>query len=140
MNGSGKILIVTDGDAATREIAKGIASVIVPPSFASCSVSIVEADAFDGTDILPARVFFLGCAMPSPPSFAFMETLLERINLAGRSCGIFSARADALNYLSGILRSSEVLVGKPLLVKDGKTDSANMREWVKNILEMEVGK
>jgi len=139
MNGSGKVLIVTDGDAATREIAGCVASVIVPPSFVSRSVSIVDADAFRGTDILPSCAFFLGCAVPSPPSFAFMETLLDRINLAGRPCGIFSPRADALDYLAGILRSSEALVGKPLLA-NGKPDLADMHEWVKSIIEMEVGK
>jgi len=135
VEGSRKILIVTDDEIPTQNLAKGIASVMESPSFEGCSVSIMKSDTFYGTDILPAHAFFLGCGVSSPPSFTYIEILFERINLAGRPCGVFSSNSKALRYLSGIVRTSEASIGKPLLAKNGKVDDVKLREWVKNIIE-----
>lgn len=134
MEGNRKILIVADDGLPTQELAQSIASVIVPPEFSGYSVSILKSDVFYGTDILPAHVFFLGCETPSPPSFSYIEILFDRINLAGRPCGVFSSGSKAIRYLSGLVRGSEASLGKPLLAKNGKMDEARLRAWVRNIL------
>ena len=135
MEESRKILIVTDDEESTQKLAADIASVIVPPVFEACSVSILKSDVFYGTDILPAHNFFLGCGSPSPLSFTYIEMLFERINLAGRSCGIFSSNPTALKYLYRLLRDSDLFVGRPLLAKNGVVDGARLGEWVKTILK-----
>lgn len=134
MEESRKILIVTDDEASSQSMAQRIAAVIAPPSLEGYSVSVMKADTFYGTDILPAHAFFLGCGSPSPLSFTYIEILFERINLAGRSCGVFSSSFKALRYLSGLMRPSEVSVGKPMLAKGGAADEAKLREWVKGII------
>ncbi|MCL2191162.1 MAG: hypothetical protein FWB79_04160 [Treponema sp.] len=132
MEESRKILIVTDDEEATHDLAAGIASV---PLFEGCSVSVLKSDGFYGTDILPAHAFFLGCGSPSPLSFTYIEILLGRINLAGRACGIFSSNPKALRYLSGVVRDSGAFVGKPLLAKNGVVDGPKLGEWVKTVLK-----
>ena len=134
---SRKILIVADDDARSQGMAQCIAAVVKPPMFEGCSVSVMKADAFYGTDILPAHAFFIGCVAPSPPSFTYIEMLFERINLAGRPCGVFSCAPKALRYLSGLVGASEASMGKPLLAKSGAADEAKLREWVRRILETE---
>ena len=135
MEGHRRILIVTDDEISTQELARDIAAVIESPSFDGYSVSVMKSDTFYGTDILPIHAFFLGCGLRSPPSFTYVEILFERINLAGRSCGVFSPNSKALRYLSGVVHTCEASVGKPLLAKNGKIDDAKLREWVKNVLE-----
>jgi len=134
VEGNKKVLIVTDDDTFTQDLAEKITAIIMPPSFDGYSASVMKSDTFYGTDILPAHAFFLGCGTPSPSSFTYIEILLDRINLAGRPCGVFSSNPKALRYLSGIVRTSEASVGKPLLAKNGKVDDAKLREWVKNVL------
>jgi len=130
-----KILIVADDETSTQELAQKIAFIITPPVFDGYSVSVLKSDTFYGTDILPIHAFFLGCGLPSPSTFTYIEMLFGRINLAGRACGVFSSNSRALKYLSNIVRASEAPVGKPLLAKNGRVDDAKLREWVKNTLE-----
>jgi len=133
---SRKILIVADSEESTQKLATGIAAIIVPPSFDDYSVSILKSDTFYGTDILPVHAFFIGCDLPSPLSFTYVEILFERINLAGRPCGIFSSNPKALRYLSRLMYDSEASVGKPLLAKNGGIDQTKLGEWVKSIIEI----
>jgi len=135
VEGDRKILIVTDDETLTQELARKIASVITFPSFGDYSVSVLKSGTFFGTDILPVHAFFLGCSLPSPSTFTYIDMLFRRINLAGRPCGVFSSNSKALRYLSSTVRVSEVSMGRPLLAKDGKTDDARLLEWVKNTLE-----
>ena len=138
MEESKKILIVTDEEESTQNLAMGIASIIIPPSFDAYSVSVLKSDVFYGTDILPAYAFFLGCGSPSPLSFTYIEILFERINLAGRPCGIFSSNSKTLKYLSRLMRDSQASVGKPLLAKNGEIDGAKLGGWVKSITNLGV--
>jgi len=130
-----KVLIIADDEASIQGLAQRIASIITPPSFDGYSVSVLKSDTFYGTDILPVHAFFLGCGLPSPSTFTYIEMLFKRINLAGRSCGVFSSNSRALRYLSSTVKVSEAFVGKPLLAKNGKVDDAKLLEWAKNTLE-----
>jgi hypothetical protein len=61
-------------------------------------------------DILPADSFFFGCETPHPVSFAELERVLKAINLAGKTCGLFSLASDeAIGYLRGIVRDADLL-------------------------------
>ena len=131
MEESRNILILTDGKESPQGIADRIAA---SGALDGCSVATLKADAFYGTDILPAGAFFLGCEAPSPLSFTYIETLFERINLSGRRCGVFSASPKALRYLSGILRDCGASQARPFLAKGGKPDDARLRDWVKSVL------
>ena len=135
-----KVLILTDGDTSSQKLAQGIADAVESLAIKGCTVFQVKSAAFSGTDLLCADTFFVGCATESPASFNYIETLFGHINLAGRSCGIFSCNSKAIEYLSGILQDSEVFVGKPLLAKDGKLDGKEIQEWVKSILLKGAGR
>ena len=104
-------LIVTDGAAPIERMAALIAG-----ELSDCRVFIKNAKDFEGTDLLPADFCFIGCEKPDPPSFGYLQKLLQHINLAGRPCGLFSSGApEAIAYLSRIVQDSEMaVVGDPL--------------------------
>jgi hypothetical protein len=107
-----KALIVTDGTESVHQMAERIAAALT-----DFTVTLRTASDFAGTDILPADICFFGCASPRPASFAYLEELLQHINLAGRPCGIFSPRSkEAARYLAGMVHDSELALNpEPLL-------------------------
>jgi hypothetical protein len=131
-----KIAIITDGAAPIQEAAENIAAIIGGCS--GYSAAVIQAERFSGTDLLPAYAIFLGCEEPAPSSFAYIEALMGHINLAGRPCGIFSSNAKALEYLSGLVRDSEIALGKPFQTENGKIDTEKLKNWVQNILQKEA--
>ena len=116
-------LIVTDGTENTREMAEAIGSALI-----NCKVVILAANDFKGTDLLPADICFFGAENPNPPSFSYLHKLLEHINLVNRPCGIFSCSQEAAEYLSNMVRDSELaLYPEPFL---GKGD---ITAWTKKV-------
>jgi hypothetical protein len=95
-------LIVTDDAESTRKMAAMIAA-----SLADWKVTVVTAGDFEGTRLLPAALCFLGAGTPNPPSFAYLETMLGHINLAGRVFAFFAGSPQAAEYLRRITRDSE---------------------------------
>jgi len=130
---SRKIAIITDGTAPIQELAGNIAAIIGGAH--GYSVTLFQAESFSGDDLLPAYVFFLGCTEVKPPSFHYIEDFFKHINLAGRSCGIFSSNAKALKYLSSLVRDSETAVGKPFMVKGGAANSEKLQKWIQTIFK-----
>jgi hypothetical protein len=128
-----KIVIITDGVASTQGLAEDIAALIERES--GYSTAVVSAESFSGEDLLPAYAFFLGCGEPKPPSFFYIETLFEHINLAGRSCGIFSSNDKAGEYISSLVRSSECTAGEAFLAKGGIADHTLLQNWIQSILQ-----
>lgn len=121
------VLIVTDGDPAVQELAEQIAA-----ELEGCNVQIRPASGFSGTDLLPAEIFFLGCEKPHPPSFGYLVEMLRHINLAGRSCGVFSpGSGEAAAYLAALVQDSEAVLGEPFVAAAHK---AGLKQWVKSIL------
>ncbi|WP_461248360.1 hypothetical protein, partial [Treponema sp. R6D11] len=96
------------------------------------AVKICPAGEFEGTDLLPAQIFFLGCDSPKPASFSYLEEMLSHINLVSRKCGIFSSDKNSLKYLDGILKDCEADIGEPLLLNGG-TDTTKIEKWLKGI-------
>ena len=127
-----KIVIITDGTAPIQKVAESIAAAI--GEYQGYSATVIQGESFYGSDLLPAYAFFLGCEKPNPLSFFYIETLFEHINLAGRSCGIFSSKDKALKYLSLLVRDSEAAMGKPFLAKNGVADSNELHNWIQDIL------
>jgi len=127
-----KVLVVTDNGSGS--IAKSIAAVFGSAPFTDWSASVVNAGDFTPTRILPVNAFFLGCEKPESPEFADIKTLFKHINLAGRPCGVFSAKANAVKYLSGLVRDSEAALGSPLVVENGAEDSRKLKKWVGGII------
>jgi hypothetical protein len=119
------IIIITDGDSYIDTIAAAIKS-----SFTTHEIRVCKADHFTGDEILPCETFFLGCAKPSPSSFAYLEEMLSHINFASRKCGVFSAKEEAVKYLQNILKDSEVNIGKPLLITGSKLNDTTVKNWV----------
>ena len=120
------VLIITDGSGETAKMAAGIAGVLN-----GNKVLVKAASDFEGTDLLPAGAFFLGCEKPGPPSFAYLEDLLKHINLAGRPCGVFSPGSEkAVKYLAGLLKDSEAALNPEPLTASGK----NMKKWAENVI------
>ena len=128
---SKKIAIITDGTAPIQEFAENIAAII--GDYQGCSATVINAESFSGTDLLPAYAFFLGCEKPMPFSFSYVEDFFKHINLAGRACGIFSSNAKAIEYLSLLVSDSETTVGKPFLTQGGVEDSNTLRIWIQEI-------
>jgi hypothetical protein len=121
------VLIVTDGVDTVGKMADDIAAALK-----GNTVTIKRASEFAGTDLLPADVFFVGCEAPNPASFEYLSELFSHINLAGRSCGVFSPGSEkAAAYLAGLLKDSEaVLNPQPLLA-----GTRNVSGWVQKVLE-----
>ena len=131
-----KIAIIIDGAAPLQEAAENLAAIIGGnPGY---SAAVIQAERFSGTDLLPAYAVFLGCEEPKPSSFASIEALLGHINLAGRSCGIFSPNAKALEYLSALVRDSEIAADSPFQIENGKIDTEKLKSWVLSILQKEA--
>ena len=120
------VLILTDDAESTKVLAKEIEAALK-----ECKVSLKAASVFEGTDLLPADTFFVGCEKPNPHSFAYLEEMLKHINLAGRSCGIFSpGNAGAVDYLSQLVTDSEISVkAEPFL----SPDTAKIAAWAQTI-------
>ena len=130
---SRKILIITDGSSPVQKLAEDIAAIIGEvPGYAA---TVVNAEQFSGDNLLPVKTFFLGCGEPKPLSFLYIEALLKHINLAGRSCGIFSSNAKAIKYLSSLVRDSETAVGKIILAKNAAADNKKLHKWIQDILK-----
>ena len=121
------VLIVTDGTARVMEMAQKISE-----NLKGTNTLIKDASGFAGTDLLPAEVVFIGCTEPSPPSFAYLDEMLQHINLAGRKCGIFSPSSKkALQYLKRMLKSSEISLSKETL---SETNLADVKKWTAGVL------
>jgi hypothetical protein len=120
------VLIVTDGAAETEKIAANIAGALK-----GNKVLTKTAAEFAGNDILPADAFFLGCENIAPDSFAYLTDLLRHINLAGRSCGVFSpATKKTAGYLAGLLKDCEAALNPEFL-----TGSApGIKNWAKSVV------
>ena len=135
MDKSKKALIITDGAPTTVRLAGIIAGNINGNPLFGYSAVIMNAENFNGNDLLPVQAFFLGCELPKPASFYYLEDLLMHINLSGRRCGIFSGDYKALKYLSGLIRSCEAATGDPLQVKNEGLSGDEIEIWLKNILK-----
>jgi hypothetical protein len=120
------VLIITDGTEQVAKMADDIAAALKEDT-----VIIKAASEFAGTDILSADMFFIGCEDPKPVSFDYLSELLKHINLAGRSCGVFSSRSKkAAVYLADLLADSEaVLCSQPFFA-----DSSDISGWVERVL------
>jgi hypothetical protein len=95
-----------------------------------CRVVNIQASGFSGTEILPADICFFGCEKPHPPSFRYLENVLRHINLAGRSCGLFSSKpGESMDYLFGMVRDSEICV-KPFLF----SGTEEIKHWVEDLM------
>jgi hypothetical protein len=116
-------LIVTDGAVSTQQMAESIAAAL-----GEFAVTIVPAGAFSGTHILPADIVFLGTEIPNPPTFGYLDMVLQHINLAGRPCGIFSGSASAVDYLRKMVHDSEMALCADCF--DGK---GNVKAWVEKV-------
>ena len=126
---SKKALIITDGTELMQEIAGKISAAIT-----DYNVKICPVDKFDGTDLLPAEIFIIGCEKAKPPSFAYLEEMLFHINLAARKCGLFSSNEKALKYLRSIIKDCEAGTGDSLLVEDGKIKKSQINNWLKSFI------
>ena len=126
---SKKALIITDGTETIKNITQGITEVLSGYDITSCT-----ADEFDGTSLLCADVFFIGCENSGSPSFSYLEEMLKHINLAARKCGVFTVNESALSYLCQLVKDSEAKMGNPLHITDNNIDKALLKNWVMSIL------
>ena len=123
-----KILIITDESAATAKMAGEIAAALKDNK-----VSVISASKFKGNDILSAQAFFLGCEKPRPDCFAYLADLLKHINLAGRSCGVFSSGPEKTAlYLAGLLKNCDASLNSRPLTASG----AGIKKWAQSVLSL----
>jgi adenine phosphoribosyltransferase len=95
-------------------------------------VSLSAAD-LTGTELLPAEVYFFGCAEPHPVSFAYLAEVLRHINLVGRACGLFAPQSQgALHYLSDMVHDSEITLNLSPLT----ADTPEPRQWVQDVISL----
>ena len=126
MKSKKSVLILTDGTPATEKMAAGIAETLK-----GNKVLAKTASEFAGNDILPADAFFLGCEIPAPKSFAYITDLLKHINLAGRTCGVFSpGTKKTANYLAGLVKDCEAALNPELLTGT----SPDIKNWARNVI------
>jgi hypothetical protein len=120
-------LVLTDGAEPTVKMAEKIAAALK-----GYKVTVKAASGFDGTDLLPAGVFFIGCEKPVPASFGYLTEMLRHINLAGRSCGVFTPGTEkTAKYLADLVKASGAALNpNPLLASDTKT----LETWIEKVL------
>jgi hypothetical protein len=95
-------------------------------------VTVRAASGFEGTDLLPADVFFIGCEKPVPPSFGYITEMLRHINLAGRACGVFTPGSEkTAKYLANLVKASGAALNPaPLFASDTKT----LKTWTEKVI------
>ena len=123
-----KALIITDGTKFIQSIAN-----LIKESLVGFKTQICTAEEFQGTDLLPADVFFIGCEDSSPASFAYLEELLTHINLASRKCGVFSIKPKTNKYLLSLLKDCEAETWEPLLAENGEVKKTEIKTWLDNL-------
>ena len=116
-------------------MAREVSSFFGKPPFEGFSATVLEADYFSATDILPVYAFFIGCKDPDAFSYLYIDELFEHINMAGRPCGIFSFNPKTIKYVSTLIKASEAIQGKPFLAKDETPDKNELINWVENTLK-----
>ena len=120
------VLIVIDDTQEVAEMATGIASALK-----GNKVSVKNVTEFEGNDILPADVLFLGCKKPNLESFTYLSDLFKHINLAGRPCGVFSAGSNAAaKYLAALVHDSEAALKKEHLTINTGT---GLKKWAQSV-------
>jgi hypothetical protein len=127
--GKKKAFIITDGTKPVRSIA-----LFIKESLVDYKVKICPAKRFNGNDLLPADIFFIGCKRQKPKSFSFLEEMLAHINLASKKCGVFSLNEKSLNYLRGILADSEADLIQPQIFSEEKIEKIAVNKWVNKLL------
>ena len=127
---SKKALIITDGTEAIKKIALNISDALT-----GFTVKVCSADKFEGTDLLPADVFFLGCERNSPSSFSYIEEMFKHISLASRKCSVFSVNLKTINYLCALVKDCEASLGAPLHVVSKEIDKSALKKWADSIIK-----
>jgi hypothetical protein len=117
-------LIVVDGAESIQKMAAAIASALK-----NFSVVTLTAGEFSGTHILAADIYFFGAEVPNPPSFAYLNAVLQHINLAGRPCGVFSSSTSGAEYLRNAVHDSELALYPVVLMKE-KDD---VKKWTESV-------
>jgi len=123
-----KALIITDGTDSIKSIAK-----LIKESLKGIKTTVCSADKFEGTDLLAADVFFIGCQNPSPSSFSYLEEILAHINLAARKCGIFSDNSKVIKYLKGIVKDCEAATAELLVENIAKIKKSDINKLIKEL-------
>ncbi|MDR2619347.1 MAG: hypothetical protein LBC62_10795 [Treponema sp.] len=127
MNVKKNVLIVTDGVEPTVKMAEALAAVLK-----GSKVTVKDAASFEGNDLLPADAFFIGCEVPKPPSFGYIEELLQHINLAGRSCGVFTPGSkQTAQYLERIIMDSGAALNPAPFFAAGQKD---LNSWAEKVI------
>jgi hypothetical protein len=121
-----KALIITDGTKSIQSIAD-----LISEALSGFEVKICPAENFDGTDLLPACLFFIGCQNSNPDSFLYLENMLTHINLASRKCGIFSVKEKTLEYLRRIIKDCEAISKEYLFNENGDISKSDIENWIK---------
>ena len=120
------VLIITDESVESAKMADAIKAALEDNK-----VSIKSAANFQGTDILLADVFFLGCESPNPASFSYLTDLFKHISLAGRSCGVFSPGSEkAAKYLAGLVKDCEAALNPTHITEHNK----KIAKWAKAVV------
>lgn len=117
-------IIVTDEAESSRKMAKAIAA-----ELEGFNVISVLAKDFAGTDLLPAALCFFGAENPEHPSFSYIFKMLQHINLADRSCGIFANTEEAAQYLCSMVHDSELALRADPFLGEG-----DIKAWVKKVI------
>jgi len=119
-------LVIIDGAESTRKTAESVAGAL-----GNFKVVSLDAKDFTGTQLLSADIYFFGAENPAPPSFSYLQKMLAHINLAGRPCGIFSGSAKAADYLSGMVRDSELA-----LYPDPYVGNGDIKAWTEKVIKL----
>ena len=117
MSADKSAIIVTDGSEKVKKMAD-----CVLKALGGIKTLVMDAHEFAGTDLLPANIVFIGCEKPSPSSFAYLEKLLQHINLAGRKCGVFSPSSkEAVQYMTKMVKDSDITLNPAALFEANST-------------------
>lgn len=129
-NDGGQVLVVfEDGKPEIERQARGIAERLQEQGR---EVSVESASRVGITDLLAARLYFLGADTPSPAAYAEIARVFKGMNLAGRKAAFFGSSGAAVAWLRGICADTEASSALSDLV--GRSEQSALAAWLKAVL------
>ena len=119
-----KYLVVIDSEDSSKKAALAIFTEL------DSNVRFVEASEFSPVLLMEADFYFFGCAKSKPDNFEYFVDVLKHINLAGRECAVFSSEKGGIDFLTDIIKDSDVrLACEPLV----SSDMDVIKKWVQKM-------
>jgi len=127
--GNKALVLFEDGKPEIERLARTIAERLEEQG---CEVSVASASSVGISELLAARLYFLGADAPASTAYAEVARLFKGVNLAGRKAAFFGSSGSTVAWLRGICADTEVSAAHSDFV--GRSEQSALAAWLKAIL------